>query len=58
MAMNYLMENKVKRVPFSRAEDAEFSVEDKGFICKITELDPRDRSTVEELLRDKWFDSA
>lgn len=54
IVMNYVKENE-KRKPFSMAEDPELTKEDRGFICKIMKLDPRDRPTAEELLEDEWF---
>jgi casein kinase II subunit alpha len=41
--------------PFHLSVDKELSEEDKIFICKIMKLDPRDRPTAKELLRDEWF---
>ena len=55
--MNYLEENEPRK-PFSMAVDPELTKEDREFICKIMKLDPRDRPTAGELLRDEWFDSA
>ncbi|EEP78590.1 predicted protein [Uncinocarpus reesii 1704] len=47
-----------QRKPFALAEDARLSGENREFICKIMKLDPRDRPTAEELLKDKWFNGA
>ena len=43
--------------PFSRIAEREVSKEDKEFILKIMRLDPRERPSAAELLRDKWFDN-
>ncbi|KAJ9318540.1 hypothetical protein DTO271D3_1202 [Paecilomyces variotii] len=43
--------------PFSRITEREVSKEDKEFILKIMKLDPRERPSAAELLRDKWFDN-
>ncbi|PGG99668.1 STE/STE20 protein kinase [Helicocarpus griseus UAMH5409] len=44
-----------KMKPFSLASQREISTEDKEFILRIIKLDPRDRPTAKELLKDKWF---
>jgi len=44
-----------KRKPFSRISEKEVSKEDKEFILKIMKLDPRERPSAAELLRDEWF---
>jgi serine/threonine protein kinase len=41
--------------PFSLASAREISTEDKEFVLKIMELDPRDRPTAKQLLEDEWF---
>ncbi|KAJ9298774.1 hypothetical protein DTO217A2_8361 [Paecilomyces variotii] len=43
--------------PFSRITEREVSKEDKEFILKIMKLDPRERPSAAELLRDKWFEN-
>jgi serine/threonine protein kinase len=43
------------RKPFQYIEDQEFQPEDKSFLFKIMKLDPRDRPTAEQLLKDDWF---
>ncbi|PGH11841.1 hypothetical protein AJ79_04638 [Helicocarpus griseus UAMH5409] len=43
------------RKPFTRISKKEVSTEDRDFILKITKLDPRDRPTAKELLKDEWF---
>ncbi len=47
-----------KMKPFARITGQEISREDKAFILKIMKLDPRDRPTAKELLRDEWFTSV
>lgn len=41
--------------PFEYVTDREIIKEDKAFVLKIMKLDPRDRPTAKELLRDEWF---
>ncbi|KFZ12317.1 hypothetical protein V502_07148 [Pseudogymnoascus sp. VKM F-4520 (FW-2644)] len=41
--------------PFHLIREAEISEEDKAFLGKMMKLDPRDRPTATELLRDEWF---
>jgi dual specificity tyrosine-phosphorylation-regulated kinase 2/3/4 len=41
--------------PFQRWATTEIPPADNAFIRRILKLDPRDRPTVEELLKDKWF---
>ncbi|MCJ1411532.1 hypothetical protein MMC19_005622 [Ptychographa xylographoides] len=41
--------------PFALSTDEELSAADRTFLCKIMKLDPRDRPTATELLRDEWF---
>jgi casein kinase II subunit alpha len=43
------------RKPFILLKDEEVTQEDKDFICKTMQLDPRDRPTADELLADRWF---
>jgi casein kinase II subunit alpha len=43
------------RKPFSLVEDEEVTQEDKDFICRTMQLDPRDRPTADELLADRRF---
>ena len=44
------------RKPFYLIREKEISREDKGFLGKMMRLDPRDRPTAGELLRDEWFE--
>jgi serine/threonine protein kinase len=41
--------------PFGWITEREISKEDKAFILKIMKMDPRDRPTAKELLKDEWF---
>lgn len=44
--------------PFMSITRTEIIDEDKVFLMRIMKLDPRDRPTVDELLKDEWFTSA
>ena len=55
-AIDYIIENR-KFNPFAKAEDNELARPDRDFIAKMTKLDPRDRPTATELLKDPWLDS-
>lgn len=46
---------KDMRKPFYLIREAEISKEDRAFLGKMMLLDPRDRPTATELLRDEWF---
>ena len=52
--IHYINDNNLKK-PFHLSVDKELSKEDRKFICKIMKLDPRERPTAKELLRDEWF---
>ena len=41
--------------PFARIIEREVSKMDKEFVLKLMKLDPRDRPSAEELLKDEWF---
>ncbi len=43
------------RKPFARLSEREIAKADKEFLLKVMKLDPRDRPTAKELLRDEWF---
>ena len=43
---------------FKCITEREVSKEDKAFVLKIMKLDPRDRPTARDLLRDEWFTLA
>ena len=51
--MKVIPANQLK--PFRLLQDPDLSENDKAFILKIMKLDPRDRPTTEELLKDEWF---
>lgn len=44
--------------PFCYATPQEICPEDKEFVLRIMELDPRDRPTARQLLEDGWFHQA
>lgn len=44
-----------ERKHFSRTGPPEIAVEDRDFILRIMEIDPRDRPSAQELLQDEWF---
>lgn len=44
-----------KMKPFQYLDEREICHADKAFLLKIMKLDPRDRPTAKELLRDEWF---
>ena len=54
-AVHVHVEEQNLRKPFSLVEDKEVTQEDKDFICRTMQLDPRDRPTADELLADGWF---
>lgn len=56
IVINPIPAEKLK--PFALASRREISPEDREFVLKIMKLDPRDRPTAKELLKDKWFDSV
>lgn len=55
-----IIENHINKYglwkPFSLAEDAELSEKNRTIICKSMRMDPRDRPSAKELLRDPWSD--
>lgn len=55
-AIHIFVEERGIRKPFSLVEDKEITPEDKAFLCEITQLDPRDRPTANDLLKHCWFD--
>lgn len=54
-AVHVHIEEQNSRKPFPLLQDEEVTQHDKDFICKIMQLDPRDRPTASELLADRWF---
>ena len=55
-AVFYIHENQ-KWLPFAISVDKELEPPDRDFIAKMMKLDPRDRPTAKELLKDAWFNS-
>ena len=43
------------RKPFLLMREKEISKEDRAFLGKMMLMDPRDRPTATELLKDEWF---
>jgi serine/threonine protein kinase len=41
--------------PFKNLQDPDLTAADKEFLLKIMKLDPRDRPTAADLLKDEWF---
>lgn len=50
-----IMNSVEKRLPFKMASSNDISKEDRTFIVKIMQLDPRDRPSAKELLQDPWL---
>ena len=44
-----------KRTPFEMASSQEIAKEDREFISKLMQLDPRDKPSAKELLQDAWL---
>ena len=44
-----------KRTPFEMASSREIAKEDREFISKLMQLDPRDRPSAKALLQDEWL---
>lgn len=44
-----------KRTPFKMASSREIAEDDRDFITKLMQLNPRDRPSAKELLQDTWF---
>jgi len=55
--LNYVREAGMRK-PFSMLQDPELSKEDREFICRVMKMDPRDRPTAKELLKDEWLTSV
>lgn len=52
----WMLENlQESRTPFQSITDSEISQKDKGFICWIMRLDPRDRPTATAILSHEWW---
>jgi serine/threonine protein kinase len=41
--------------PFARISKKELDPVDKAFLLRVMKLDPRDRPTARDLLRDEWL---
>jgi hypothetical protein len=54
-AVHVHIDERDLRKPFLLVEDEEVTQEDKDFICRTMQLDPRDRPSADELLADRWF---
>jgi len=44
------------QTPFATVAEKDIKKEDKEFILKIMKMDPSERPTAEQLLKDKWFE--
>ena len=53
--LTIITESVEKRTPFERAASKEIAESDREFICKLMQLDPRDRPSANVLLQDAWF---
>lgn len=51
---DYVNENVLCK-PFMLVEDECIAEDDKLFLCKLMKLDPRERPTARELLKDEWL---
>ena len=52
--LSVIIESIEKYTPFALASSEEIEQEDRDFICKLMQLDPRDRPTAKVLLQDAW----
>ena len=50
-----ITESVEKRTPFEMASSQEIAKEDRKFISKLMQLDPRDRPSAKALLQDSWL---
>lgn len=53
--LTIITESVEKRTPFEMASSLEIAKEDRDFISKLMQLDPRDRPSAKKLLQDAWF---
>ncbi len=53
--LTIITESVKKRTPFEMASSLEIAKDDRDFIRKLMQLDPRDRPSAKELLQDAWF---
>ncbi len=53
--LTIITESVEKRTPFEMASSQEIAKEDREFISKLMQLDPRDRPSAKALLQDTWL---
>ena len=53
--LTIITESVEKRTPFEMASSQEIAKDDRVFISKLMQLDPRDRPSAKVLLQDAWF---
>ena len=53
--LTIITESVEKRTPFEMASSKETAKEDREFISKLMQLDPRDRPSAKVLLQDPWL---
>ncbi|KAL9130511.1 MAG: hypothetical protein Q9217_001331 [Psora testacea] len=53
--LTVITESIEKRTPFKMASSQEIAKEDREFISKLMQLDPRDRPSAKVLLQDAWL---
>lgn len=53
--LTFITESVEKRTPFEMASSQEIAKEDREFISKLMQLDPRDRPSAKVLLQDAWL---
>lgn len=53
--LTMIMNSVEKRLPFKMASSKDISREDRAFILRLMQLDPRDRPSAKELLQDPWL---
>ncbi|KAL2038396.1 hypothetical protein N7G274_008735 [Stereocaulon virgatum] len=53
--LTVITESVEKRTPFEMASSQEIAKEDREFISKLMQLDPRDRPSAKVLLQDAWI---
>ena len=53
--LTIVTESVEEQTPFRMASSREIAKEDREFICKLIQLDPRDRPSAKVLLQDAWF---
>ena len=53
--LTIITESIEKRTPFKMASSQEIAKEDREFISKLMQLDPRDRPSAKVLLQDAWL---